>query len=76
MTHTKPSEWLIAAILFISVCVLMSLLDDGYEERKHDAEVVKEAIKAAHLEAAENKRIEAALAAQGAYMTGFKMVQK
>ena len=66
-----------SAIVLVTVfSLMMYATSDEVKERQHDAEVVKEAIKTARIEAAENKRIEAALAAQGAYMTGFKMVKK
>ncbi len=66
-----------SAFVLVGVFALMMYAtSDEVKERQHDAEVTKEAIRSARIEAAENKRIEAALAAQGAYMTGFKMVQK
>ncbi len=76
MSHTKLSEWLTAAILFLSICVLMSLMDDGYEERKRAGEEVKEAIKTAKEEDAERKRIYARLSAEAVYMTGLKVATK
>ena len=76
MSHTKLSEWLTAAILFLSICVLMSLMDDGYEERKRAGEEVKEAIKTARIEAAERDREYARLNEKAMYMTGMKVVQK
>ena len=70
MSHTRLSEWITAVILFLSACILMSLMDDGYEERKRAGEEVKEAIKTAKAEDAERKRIYDRLSAEGAYMTG------
>jgi hypothetical protein len=66
-----------SSLVLVGVFALMMYAtSDEVKERQHDAEVTKDAIKTARIEAAENKRIEAALAKQGAYMTGFQMVQK
>ena len=65
-----------AIVLVTAFSLMMYATSDEVKERQRDAEVLKEAIRSARIEAAENKRIEAALAAQGAYMTGFAMVTK
>ena len=65
-----------AIALVTAFSLMMYATSDEVKERQLDAEVLKEAIRSARIKAAENKRTEAALAAQGAYMTGFKMVKK
>ena len=68
--------WLQAAVIFISLCVLMALMDD-YDDRQLSEQVKRETIaqqrnEQLHRQAVNNKyRL---LAGRAEYMTGFSMM--
>jgi hypothetical protein len=69
---SSASEWTVAITFFLCICALMSVLDDGYEDRKLAAEATQEAIKQAK---ADQKAFNE-LARRGEFMTTFAAVSK